>query len=61
MTLGELLDRAAERYGDAFTRILPRCRLWVNGEEPASGLDTPLRPGDEVAVLPPVSGGSRGR
>ena len=57
MTLGELIARASERYGEEFVRVLPRCRFWINGEEPASGLETPLGPGDEVAVLPPVSGG----
>jgi molybdopterin converting factor small subunit len=35
--------------------VLDRCRLWRTGE-PAAG-EEPVRPGDEVAVLPPVSGG----
>lgn len=56
-TVGELLDRAAERYGDAFAGVLVRCRVWVNGEEPPAGRETALAPDDEVAVLPPVSGG----
>ena len=32
-------------------------RVWVNGDEPADGRATVLADGDEVAVLPPVSGG----
>jgi molybdopterin converting factor small subunit len=36
---------------------LESARVWVNGDEPAQGADTPLNDGDEVAVLPPVSGG----
>lgn len=56
-TLGALLDDASARYGDEFTVLLERCRIWINGDEPARGRDTPLADGDEVAVLPPVSGG----
>jgi molybdopterin converting factor small subunit len=35
--------------------VLPSCAFWVNGEPAGPG--TVLREGDEVAVLPPVSGG----
>lgn len=56
-TVGELLERAVERYGEPFAAVLPRCRVWVNGDEPADGPATALADGDEVAVLPPVSGG----
>jgi molybdopterin converting factor small subunit len=55
--LRELLAAAEARYGAEFGAVLGTARVWVNGDEPGSGPDTPLRPGDEVAVLPPVSGG----
>jgi adenylate cyclase len=32
--------------------------VWVNGDEPAAGNATLLSDGDEVAVIPPVSGGA---
>ena len=56
-TLGELLGIARDRYGSTFADVLDGSRVWINGDEPLSGAATPLRDGDEVAVLPPVSGG----
>jgi molybdopterin converting factor small subunit len=53
--VGEVLAAATERYGPVFAALLPTCKVWVNGD-PAD-LATPVGPGDEVAVLPPVSGG----
>jgi molybdopterin converting factor small subunit len=55
-TVGEVLDAAVARYGHAFADVLGTCRIWVNGE-PAGG-HASVGPDDEVAVLPPVSGGS---
>lgn len=55
-TVAEILASATERYGDGFAAVLPSCSVWVNGE-PADGAD-PVGDGDEVAVLPPVSGGA---
>lgn len=54
-TLAAVLDGARERHGEAFAAVLDGCRVWVNGEPADPG--SPLRDGDEVAVLPPVSGG----
>jgi sulfur-carrier protein len=54
-TVDEVLLAARARYGDAFAALLPNCRIWLNGE-PAQGGD-PVTADDEVAVLPPVSGG----
>jgi sulfur-carrier protein len=55
-TVGAVLDAAVARYGDAFASVLPSCKVWVNGD-PAERNDA-VRPADEVAVLPPVSGGT---
>ena len=54
-TVGAVLDAAVARFGPEFAEVLTTCRVWVNGE-PAQRHD-PVRPTDEVAVLPPVSGG----
>jgi sulfur-carrier protein len=56
-SLHDVLAVACDRYGSTFADVLATSRVWINGDEPASGLDTPVRAGDEVAVLPPVSGG----
>ena len=54
-TVDEVLRAARARYGETFGEVLATSGLWVNGE-PASG-DTSVGEADEVAVLPPVSGG----
>jgi sulfur-carrier protein len=54
-TVDDVLAEARARYGEGFARLLPACRVWVNGE-PADGSDA-VADDDEVAVLPPVSGG----
>ena len=56
-TVAEVLAAATDRYGERFAAVLADCRVWVDGE-PASGDDL-VGPGNEVAVLPPVSGGAR--
>ena len=55
-TVAEVLGEARRRYGRPFSDLLPSCRVWVNGE-PATDDDV-VADGDEVAVLPPVSGGA---
>jgi molybdopterin converting factor small subunit len=54
-SVGEVLDAAVARYGPAFAAVLPTCKVWRNGDE-ADRAD-PVAETDEVAVLPPVSGG----
>ena len=55
-TVAEVLADACARHGSHFTDVLATSRVWLNGT-PADPADV-LQPGDEVAVLPPVSGGS---
>ena len=55
-TVGEVLDAAVDRFGPAFAQVLGSCKVWLNGE-PADR-DDAVTADDEVAVLPPVSGGS---
>jgi len=55
-TVGDVLDVARARFGEQFAAVLARCRVWVNGEP--AGDDHPVGVNDEVAVLPPVSGGA---
>ncbi|HET9442116.1 MAG TPA: MoaD/ThiS family protein [Acidimicrobiales bacterium] len=55
-TVGAVLAEAEARYGPGFSAVLAISRVWRNGDP--AGPDDPVGPGDEVAVLPPVSGGS---
>jgi molybdopterin synthase sulfur carrier subunit len=55
-TVGEVLSNATGRYGDEFGRALETAQVWVNGDR--SPADAPVPAGAEVAVIPPVSGGS---
>ncbi len=54
VTLGELSRRLGETH-PALKKLLPSCRYAVNAEY--APMDQPLNDGDEIAVIPPVSGG----
>jgi molybdopterin synthase sulfur carrier subunit len=54
-TLGDVLDQAVVRYGAEFATVLSTCKVWVNGDTVDRA--TTVGASDEVAVLPPVSGG----
>lgn len=57
-TIAQLSGALVSTYGPELERVLTTCAIWVNGEPaPPSYV---LRAGDEVAVLPPVSGGAGG-
>ena len=57
-TVEQLLAAAIERDGASFARVLATARVWGNGDEPEADGATELFEGDEIAVLPPVSGGA---
>ncbi len=56
-TVGDLLSRL-EAHEPRLTEMLPSMAISVNEEY--AGPDAQLKNGDEVALLPPVSGGSTG-
>lgn len=55
-TVADVLAVARQQFGPRFETVLASCTVWLNGEEcePHSRVAET----DEVAVLPPVSGGS---
>lgn len=54
-TVGGVLAVARARFGPHFAAVADHARVWRNGD-PADP-DDPAGPSDEIAVLPPVSGG----
>jgi molybdopterin synthase sulfur carrier subunit len=54
-TVGEVIDAARGRFGERFSAVVDSSKVWLNGE-PADPTDA-VTDTDEVAVLPPVSGG----
>ena len=67
-TVGDFLAYLSERWGDELSgrlfdpdsgAVLPYVRIMVNGQmiQFLEGMETPLAEGDEVLILPPVSGG----
>lgn len=54
-TVGDVIDASIALSGDGLAEIVGMCRIWKNGEQAEPG--DPVASGDEVALLPPVSGG----
>jgi molybdopterin converting factor small subunit len=54
-TVAEVLHVAEARYGRPFVDVVAESRIWVNGEPAHRG--TSVSDADEIAILPPVSGG----
>ncbi len=55
-TVAEVVANATARFGPNFARALLTAQTWVNGER--AGPATPVHDDDEVALIPPVSGGT---
>ena len=53
--VSEIIAAAESQFGEAFSQVVGVSNIWVNGE-PAE-LDASVNDDDEVAVIPPVSGG----
>jgi MoaD family protein len=56
-TVAELADALSGMHGPRFAAIVSAASFVVNGER--ASRTTPVAAGDEVAILPPMSGGSR--
>ena len=67
-TVEDFLTYLKERWGDKLSThlfdpdsgtVLPYVRIMVNGQtiQFLEGMETPLKEGDEVLILPPASGG----
>jgi MoaD family protein len=55
-TVGALADALSAAHGERFGQIVAVSSFVVNGERADRG--SPVAEGDDVAILPPVSGGS---
>ena len=53
--VGDIIAAAEAKFGETFIRIVTTSKIWLNGEtvEPDVGVNDE----DEVAIIPPVSGG----
>jgi molybdopterin converting factor small subunit len=56
-TVGGVIAAASAEYGDDFRRGVETSRVWINGESAEMG--DSVAEGDEVVLIPPVSGGSQ--
>ena len=54
-SVAAIINAAEERFGEGFSQVVAVSNIWLNGEPVPP--DTQVNDGDEVAVIPPVSGG----
>lgn len=55
-TVERVISSASDQFGPGFAASVARARVWVNGDEAEP--NQAVGPEDEVALIPPVSGGA---
>ena len=65
-TAGILMQKLVKKYGQRFEQItmaginlMPRIKMIINGRDIdyLNGLDTQLKDGDVIVIIPPIAGG----
>jgi molybdopterin converting factor small subunit len=54
-SVAEVIVAATAQFGQDFSQILSVSKVWLNGDE--IGPEAAVTDEDEVAIIPPVSGG----
>ena len=54
-TVSDVVAEASTQFGTEFKDMAKNCRIWLNGNP--TEIDTRVNDEDEIALLPPVSGG----
>jgi molybdopterin converting factor small subunit len=54
-SVSDIIAAAEDRFGEAFSQVVAVSNIWLNGEPVQP--DALVQDADEVAVIPPVSGG----
>jgi molybdopterin converting factor small subunit len=54
-SVSAVIAAAEDKFGEPFSRVVAVSSIWLNGD--AAGPEEPVNDLDEVAVIPPVSGG----
>ena len=54
-TVADVVEEASQRYGAEFSDMARNCRICLIGNP--TEMNTPVNDDDEIALLPPVSGG----